>query len=449
MLPTTRKVILVVGICGVIFIGVIIAMTLMSGGSTSKVATTGGGTNKDNLSEYQTDDVNGDGIVDQYDVNASSAIAADTSGSWWQKVINAGKTASSSSSDDGSSYSDTNVAFESTQSSASSSNASSSDDGASGSNGVEYYEEESETGPDDSDYDGSDSTNIPITDGPTANTPVPAGGANITFASWNTLYSNSTSNIGKGVKAIGAKADIIGFQELHRADRKKEIRDTMLCSSCDFSGYFQNYSQNASSPASVAIIWRKSLFKVVKSGYYKVSDSQIISTHNGITGNKISAKWISWVLLSDKRTNSQFYFLNTHTIASVESKGKPISGEKDRLRLYIRHMDTLTSKINAFKSTGLPVFITGDFNVNYRYDHKVEYKDFPFSRLAAVGAHSDYQRLNLANISKSQQSHGNGNRIIDYVWYTNSTSVYPISEAISAARYGSDHFPVYFTANVR
>jgi exonuclease III len=447
-LPKTKKVITIVSVCGILFVGILVGITFMSGGFQQKtntnVTTSNGGSSKDNLTEYQTDDVNGDGIIDQYDVNAISDTAVDTSGSWWQKIISAGKTASTTS-DDGSSYSDTNVAFEDNQPA---SNPSSSDDGGSGDGGVEYYEED-EGDADDSDYDSSDPTNIPITEGPTAGTTIPAGGANVTFASWNTLFSNSTSNIGKGVKAVGNKADIIGFQELHNADRRKKMRDALLCSSCDFSGYVQNYSTSGSSPGSVAIVWRKSLFKVVKSGYYKVSDRQNIDTHNGITGSKISAKWITWVLLTDKRTNAQFYFLNTHTVASVESKGKPISGEKDRLKLYDRHMDVLTSKVSAFRATGLPVFITGDFNVNYRYDHTVQYKNFPFTRLGAVGAHSDYQRLNLASIPKSQPSHGSGNRIIDYVWYTNSTSVYPISESISTARYGSDHYPVYFTANVR
>lgn len=438
-LSRKKKVLVIVGVCSVLFILLIVGMS-MSGGTGTKTskntAASTAGSSKDNLSEYETGDVNGDGIVDQYDVAAESATV-DTSDSWWQKIINAGKTASSSDT----SYSDTSVAFEDSQDESTNSDSSS--------DGDVSYEDEAETGPEDSDYDSSDPTNISITEGPVAGSPIPAGGSTITFASWNTLFSNSTSNVSKGVKAVGDKADIIGFQELHMSDRRKKMRDTLLCSSCAFSGYVQNYSTNGSNPGSVAIVWRKDRFKVVKSGYYKVSDTEYISTKTGITGNKISAKWITWVLLTEKTTGAQLYFLNTHTVASLESKGKPVASERDRLDNYTHHMDVLTRKISAFKATGLPVFITGDFNVNYRYDHKVQYKNFPFARLGEVGAHSDYQRLNLAGISKSQQSHGSGNRIIDYVWYTNSSSVYPISESISSARYGSDHFPVYFTANVR
>jgi exonuclease III len=448
-LPRTRKILLLTSTAAVIFIAVMIGFTLALGGTHSgtNVATSGGGSSKDNLSEYEVSDVNGDGNIDQYDVAASDSSegSSDTDQSdlsWWQKLISVSKSASSNTSDSSDYYSGDSVAFENDQSATG-------EDGASSNGGDLNYLDDTEISPDDNDFDSTDPIDILIADDPTTNTPMPAGGANITFASWNTLYSNSVGNVGKGVSAVGKKADIIGFQELHLSDRRKKMRDTLLCSSCAFSGYVQNYSTNGSNPGSVAIVWRKDRFKAVKSGYYKVSDTQHISTKTGSTGNKISAKWITWALLTDKTTGAQFYFLNTHTVASLESKGKPIGGEGDRVKNYTHHMDVLASKIKAFAATGLPVFITGDFNVNYRYDHKVQYKNFPFTRLGAVGAHSDYQRLDLAGIPKSQASQGGGNRIIDYVWYTNSSKVYPISESISTTRYGSDHSPVYFTTNVR
>lgn len=447
-LPRTRQMVVVIGSCFVIFTIVVAGVTLMSASrnktDSTKVATSAGGTSKDNLAEYQTGDVNGDGIIDQYDVNASSADAGDSTSSndsevsWWQKILNTGE-----GSPYPTTYSTTNVAYESSPTYASSDDNSSAYQG----DGLDYLDDGDTSY--DGDYDNSGWIDIPITDGPTGGTTVPAGGATVTFASWNTLYSNSVSNVGKGAAAVGSKADVIGFQELHLSDRRKKMRDTLLCSSCAFSGYVQNYSTNGSNPGSVSIAWRKDRFSVVTSGYYKVSDTEYISTKTGSTGNKISAKWITWVLLKDKSTGAQFYFLNTHTVASLESKGKPIGSEDDRVKNYTHHMDVLTSKINAFKASGYPVFITGDFNVNYRYDHKVQYKNFPFARLGAIGVHSDYQRLNLAGIPQSQASQGDGNRIIDYVWYSNSTNVYPVSESISTARYGSDHYPVYFTANVR
>ena len=447
-LSRVKKAVIIVGACCVIFIGLIAILSSMPGSTkqqSAKIATNAGGSAKDNLPEYQTGDTNGDGIIDQYDVDtASSDTAADGEISWWQKILNVSGVAKTDGSTD-TAYSDTNVAFEANQTSSGTTEG----DGSSSSNSDYKYFDDIMSWSDENDYDGSTPIDIVITDGETYGSPVPAGGDTITFASWNTLYNNSVSNVGKGVSAVAAKADIIGFQELHLSDRRRKMRDTLLCSSCDFSGYVQNYSTNGSNPGSVAIVWRKSRFSVVKSGYFKVSDIDYVSTKTGSTGSKITGKWITWALLNDKKTGSRFYFMNTHTVASLESKGKPIPSEDDRVKNYTNHMNVLTSKIKAFAATGLPVFITGDFNVNYRYDHKVRYKNFPFARMNAIGVHSGYQRLNLAGIPNSKSSQGSGNRIIDYVWYSDSKNVYPLSESISSTRYGSDHYPVYFTANVR
>lgn len=444
-----RKIMLLVGSCFVVF--VVIIVIALSGGSqkqsSTDVAVSSGGSAKDNLTQYETTDVNGDGIVDQYDVSDDATSSDSTNDqsetSWWQKLINisnAGSSSSSNESEDETLYTDNDVAYENE-------GGSESEDSLEDDSVLDYLDN-SETAPEDNDIDSSDPVDVPIADDPSPTSPAQTGDT-ITFASWNTLFSNSTSNVGKGVKAVAEKADIIGFQELHLSDRRKKMRDTLLCSSCAFSGYVQNYSANGSNPGSVAIVWRKSRFSVVKSGYFKVSDTQYVSTKTGSTGNKISSKWITWALLTDKKTGSKFYFMNTHTVASLESKGKPIASEKGRVKNYIHHMDVLTSKVKSFAASGLPIFITGDFNVNYRYDHKVQYKEFPFARLGAIGVHSDYQRLNLASIPASKASQGNGNRIIDYVWYKNNSAIYPISESISTVRYGSDHYPVYFTANVQ
>jgi len=447
-LSRTKKVIIITGTCFVLFLGIIIGLVSMPGSTkqqSTKITSSAGGSSKDNLPEYQTNDTNGDGIIDQYDVNASSDNATPESEiSWWQKILNTGSGPTTSNGSDAA-YSDTNVAYESAQASSESSN----DSGSSGSIDNFTYFDDIMSWSDENDYDGLAPIDIPITNGGVYGGSIPSGGDTITFASWNTLFSNSLSNVGKGVAAVAAKADIIGFQELHMSDNRKKMRDTLLCSSCDFSGYVQNYSTNGSNPGSVAIVWRKSRFSVVKSGYFKVSDTDYVSTKTGSTGNKISAKWITWALLTDKKTAKNFYFMNTHTVASLESKGKPIPSEDGRVKNYVNHMNVLTSKIKAFTATGLPVFITGDFNVNYRYDHKVRYKNFPFARMDAIGVHSGYQRLNLAGIPSSKASQGSGNRIIDYVWYSDSTNVYPVSESISDARYGSDHYPVYLTANVQ
>lgn len=196
-LSRTKKIIIIVGACCVIFIGLVAILSSMPGSTkqqSTKIATSAGGSPKDNLPEYQTSDTNGDGIIDQYDVDpTSSDSAADGEISWWQKILNVSNAANTDGSAD-TTYSDTNVAFEANQTSSETTEG----DGSSSSSSDYKFFDDIMSWSDENDYDGSTPIDIAITDGETYGTPVPAGGDTITFASWNTLYSNSVSNVGKG-----------------------------------------------------------------------------------------------------------------------------------------------------------------------------------------------------------------------------------------------------------
>ena len=107
--------------------------------------------------------------------------------------------------------------------------------------------------------------------------------------------------------------------------------------------------------ASLPIAWNKSRFSLVKSGYRKVYE-----TSKSREADLGSPKSITWVKLKDIKTSDTFYVVNTHTIASVESKGKPNS-DKDRVALYKKHMDVLTSFLKGLQRDNIPIFVLGDF----------------------------------------------------------------------------------------
>lgn len=263
----------------------------------------------------------------------------------------------------------------------------------------------------------------------------------ITAASWNTLFSNK-SPLANGAKSIGAKADVIGFQEVHWADktRRYSLLDNFICASCQFDGYMDSYKRNSSGsrPASLTIAWKKSRFSRVSSGYKSVYSAAEADGEG-------SAKWITWVKLKDKKTNDAFYVVNTHTVAGIESRGKPNS-DKDRVALYKKHMDTLTAFLKGIQRENLPIIVLGDFNVNYRYDKTAKYKDFPYARLGQIGFRSNWDLLNLSGISSSASTHGSGSRLIDYGWLWG-----PDAKAVSTSigsKYGSDHHAVYFSVTI-
>lgn len=260
----------------------------------------------------------------------------------------------------------------------------------------------------------------------------------VTVASWNSLFSNDTY-LATGAKAIANQAQIIGFQEVHWTDSKHRpsLLKDFICSSCKFDGYMDSATRDnsGSKPASLPIAWERSRFTKVSAGYKNV---YMESDYAGGAGG--SSKWITWVRLKDIKTGDQFYVLNTHTVASVESKGEP-SGSAARLSGYKKHMDTLTSLVSGLQKEKIPIILLGDFNVNYRYDVKEKNKSFPYARLGQIGLKSTWNQLNLAGISASASTHGGGSRIIDYVW-TWGSSV-GVKSAWIGSKYGSDHHAVY------
>ena len=273
---------------------------------------------------------------------------------------------------------------------------------------------------------------------PNNNTPT---NSTFTVASWNSWYDNKL-DFKTQIDAMSKKASIIAIQEMHIPAKRKQLTNNVLCKNCDYAGYMYNSKLEGSTPASLPIVWKKSDFSLLKQGYMSAANN--VKTFKDCNTKKnatVSSKWVTWVKLKDLKSNQQFYILNTHTGAGVESKGKPVC--TPRLNQFKTHMNNLINKTTALKKDKLPIFIAGDFNVNYRYDHKVKNAAFPYSRMGKIGLRSSYELTNLAGVSDSKGTQGANNRIIDYIFSLNHAAVRINSASIDDETFGSDHYPVY------
>jgi len=271
--------------------------------------------------------------------------------------------------------------------------------------------------------------------------PAPAiANSTITIASWNTYYMNKPSDVASGVKAIAAKADIIGFQELNFKDRREAIKSALInCATCQYSGYFPDTNGKGwATRATVSLVWNKNKFTALETNTLAVLGPNAY-------GANTSNKWVNYVKLRDNASGKDFYVLDTHFTAGAESGGKATSKTAEQ-KNYRHHMNDLVSLINKLKAQGFPVFVTGDFNVNYRLDKTVSY--FPHAALTAVGMQSGWERLNLQGVAANAGSVG-GSRIIDYIWSTDSAYLTADSAAIDTNSYHSDHSPVYYTTTIK
>jgi exonuclease III len=264
-----------------------------------------------------------------------------------------------------------------------------------------------------------------------------------------------------GLAALAKTSDIISLQESHITTLRSTIASNFTCvqSTCPLAGIdlTHTYSkedaskEDGSLPASIPILWNKTRFTLKDYGTY----TALKSGYKDASGDWVSLKWINWVKLQDKTTAKPFFVVNTHTVAGIEALGQPKSTDKkkaagQRLNTYINHMDLLVNLIGYLKEENIPIFVTGDFNVNYRYDslQSNQYKDFPYARFGAIALKSNYQLTNMTSIASSAGTQGSGTRLIDYIFSWDKGNIGYLTNTIGTERYGSDHSPVTMTVDL-
>lgn len=458
LLSRTRQVALVVGSLSVVFIISMVALTFVMyeppRKSSTPIATQSenanagtdlngdgvvdstdaqiavGDANKDGVIDekdlnFVEGDINGDGVIDDYD------MIEDTSGelAWWQKLIVDMKTKNKSSTDSTDTVSYENVVVGEREFSY--------DYDAKDIDG-EYEESYEDSAPLDSEeaQDGTVPEDIKLSEvEPTDVVVAPSSsdGSTYTIASWN-VYGANKQNVGSRAKDILKGAQVLGLQEVHGSTKMNQIKSA-ACSSCAYDVYMP------SSGDSYPIMWDRSVFTKVDQG------SQYMSSPPGL-----SKRYAVWVKLQNKKTGKSSYVINTHFAPSVESRGDATNSKYTPS--YKTHMSNLVSLIRGKKSANIPLFVTGDFNVNFRRDCKVSY--FPCRALAQdLSVPSGWALTNpkYSGISSSQGTHSNGDRLIDYVMAWKRSDVVANKSTIlgggGTGWGGSDHKPSLLSVTVR
>ncbi len=252
--------------------------------------------------------------------------------------------------------------------------------------------------------------------------------AQVTLASWNT-YVNNTNNKGVAAKSILSSADVLGMQEVHKAAQRTDVKK--IASSTIGVYLAPTPSSGDKHMASYPIVYNKSKIDFISGGFRRLGSTP------GLTD-----RYAVYALLRLRATGQQFYFVNTHLPPGVESGGTPKSNSK--ATAYKNQMASLTSFLKNLQNSKMPVFVVGDFNVNYRSD-ACKTSWFPCSAMHSVNTKSAFEITNLSGISSSQGTHNNSSRLIDYVFVHTDSRVAVKSVAVlggsSNGFRGSDHKP--------
>lgn len=221
----------------------------------------------------------------------------------------------------------------------------------------------------------------------------------LTLASWNT-YVNNPDSKGDTVRSLMSSVDVIGLQEVHRAAQRADIKSI---ASSSIGVYFApTPSSGDTHMASDPIVYNKSKLLFISGGYKKLGSTP------GLTD-----RYVVYVRLKIKATGQEFYFANTHLPPGIESGGRP--KDNSLASAYQKQMSVLVSTLNQLGAQGLPTFLVGDFNVNFRNDD-CGVSWFPCKALRGANMKSSFEITRLSGLASNVGTHGESSRLIDYVF---------------------------------
>ena len=258
----------------------------------------------------------------------------------------------------------------------------------------------------------------------------------VRIATYNSAAGVQTERAVADIERLAATADVVTLQEMGSPARRNAVAASLVdCETCLFDAYMPVPAV----PGSTPILWNSERFRLKEFGTRQVSQDTYVGKA-GAGPSTLRAKYINYVLLRDRATGVKFYVLNNHAVPSVQGDGGAANRDyPKRLELYRQHMVGLTSLIDEFTAANRAVFVTGDFNVNYRRDRIVQDRLFPYYNLRQVDVQASHEALGEPAIGT--HSNGSGDRLIDYVFYQRHQAVVPTKQQVLTG-YSSDHRPL-------
>lgn len=252
--------------------------------------------------------------------------------------------------------------------------------------------------------------------------------APLTVATFNIRYANpgDAPDTWENRRAVVANLirfhefDIVGIQEgLHR-----QVMDlTDLLPQHEFVGVGRDDGKEAGEYA--AIFYNRDRFSVLQ------TDTFWLAPETGYPNKGWDAalpRICTWAKMEDKAAGKSFFVFNTH----FDHRGVEARNQSARLIL---------EKIKEINPGGLPVLLTGDFNVGQDTDAYQLLKTAPGMKDTFVAAALVYANNGTTNGFDTSTS---TERIIDHIFVSESIAVrkYGVLTDTYHGRYPSDHFPV-------
>ena len=213
------------------------------------------------------------------------------------------------------------------------------------------------------------------------------------------------------------KPDVFGVQEA------LEYQVRYIEEMCGYESVGVGRENGKKEGEHMSIFWNKKTVSMLKWGTFWLSD----------TPEKPSKGWdaecfrtATWALMKDKKTGKKFYFVNTH----LDHEGK--EAQKNGLKLIVE-------KIAEMNPEGLPMVLTGDFNIEPSNP-----------ALADLDARMQSTRkiAEKTDDLTTYNGWGKSSMMIDYIYVSGFSSCpeyQTVTKRYADRKFISDHYPICAT----
>lgn len=211
------------------------------------------------------------------------------------------------------------------------------------------------------------------------------------------------------------KPDIFGVQEAY------DFQLRFITDNCrDYKCVGVGREDGKTKGEHMSVFYNKKTVSLLKWGTFWLSETPETPSMGWDAACKRTA---TWALMKCKKTGRQFYYVNTH----LDHKGA--KAQKEGLALIV-------ARINSMNSKGLPMVLTGDFNIT---SDNPALKDLDsMMKSARVYAEKSDNKATYNGWGKSYS-------LIDYIYYSGFSKcpMYKTVDTPYAERtFVSDHFPI-------
>ena len=264
--------------------------------------------------------------------------------------------------------------------------------------------------------------------------------ANVRIVTYNTAATQKTERAVADIIRLADEtlADVITLQEMSNPARRRGVREALVqCSMCPY----EEFMPQPAVPGGTPLLYRWERFRFLDAGSKRVTKDTYVGPR-GAGPDTLRARYVNWVQLRERATGLDIVVLNNHAVPTVQASHGGPNRNRERIRMYRRHMKGLQALVRSFQESGNVVFVTGDLNVNYRKDKIVRAAVFPYARMKAVGLDASFESLWEPAPGTHVLRNGFDKRQIDYVYSPPAHPwVTPVGHEI-LMDHTSDHRPV-------